>query len=191
MQIMLADIQACKELGADGVVLGCLTTDGRVDETKTGLLLQAAQQQGLDVTFHRALDMCRDLRAALDTLIRMAIPRVLTSGGQPTAVQGKDTIAGLVQQAAGRISVMAGGGVTAANAAELVTHTGVREIHSSAKRRLHSPTTYRPAHMTLCSPAPANDYHWNGTDQAAVSALLTALGDLGVGQQPPGATPNH
>lgn len=46
---MLLDIQACRQLGCDGIVIGCLTADGDVDEANTRLLVQAAQQQVVPV----------------------------------------------------------------------------------------------------------------------------------------------
>ncbi|KXZ45563.1 hypothetical protein GPECTOR_53g149 [Gonium pectorale] len=124
--------------------------------------------QGLDATFHRAFDMTEHPLTALDDLVSLGIPRVLTSGCQPTAMQGAETLAALVARAAGRISVMAGGGVTAGNAAELVRLTGVTELHSSAKRRQLSPMTYRRPGMSMAAPRPAQDYEWNVADEEAV-----------------------
>lgn len=49
-------------------------------------------------------------------------------------LQGASMLHALVQHAAGRITILAGGGVTADNVVDLVAATGVKEVHSSAKR---------------------------------------------------------
>jgi copper homeostasis protein len=87
----------------------------------------------LPLTFHRAFDECPDPGQALETVIALGVTRVLTSGGAATAPQGAATIAKLVRRAAGRIGILAGGGITADNVAELVRTSGVREVHLSTK----------------------------------------------------------
>jgi copper homeostasis protein len=120
-----------KDAGAHGIVTGALRAGGSVDETRTGELIAAAQP--LPVTFHRAFDECPDPARALDTVIALGVTRVLTSGGAATAPQGAATIAKLVRLAAGRISILAGGGITADNVGALVRASGVREVHLSTK----------------------------------------------------------
>jgi copper homeostasis protein len=85
------------------------------------------------MTFHRAFDDCRDLGAALDQLIQLEVPRVLTSGGKRNAIDGRDTIRRLVEQAEGRIEILAGGGVNADNVDRLVEVSAVREVHFSVQ----------------------------------------------------------
>ncbi|KAI8465368.1 MAG: copper homeostasis protein CutC [Monoraphidium minutum] len=127
LEVMLEDVRACAALGADGVVSGCLTAKGDVDEPGTRLLLAEARRLGLDFTFHRAFDLSRDLSDALEQLAALGVPRVLTSGGRATALEGAEAIAGLVRQSEGRVSVLAGGGVRAANVGELLRRSGVAE----------------------------------------------------------------
>jgi copper homeostasis protein len=134
LAIMRADMEVCRELGAAGVVLGALDTAGRVAmRACQGLVERAGAMQ---VTFHRAFDSCDDQSRALEDIIALGCQRVLTSGGQATAEAGQAQLAALVQQAAGRISIMPGAGVSAANIRALARHTGAREFHTSAKRRL-------------------------------------------------------
>ncbi|GIL63860.1 hypothetical protein Vafri_17723 [Volvox africanus] len=173
--VMLEDIRQAKVCRADGVVFGCLQSDGTIDMGATGRLLRQAQILDLDVTFHRAFDMTPDPVQALDDLISVGIPRVLTSGCHATALQGADTIAELVRHSAGRITVLAGGGVTPANAAELVRQTGVTEIHSSAKSRHVSKMSYRRPGLSMASSQPPNDYEWNVADADIVQQLVKAL----------------
>lgn len=134
LAIMEADIQQCRALGCAGVVLGALDATGRVDVAVCKQLMAAAGP--LEVTFHRAFDACVDQRQALEEIIKLRCQRVLTSGGQPTAPVGQQQLAALVQQAAGRISIMPGSGVTPATIQEVAAATGAHEFHASAKTQL-------------------------------------------------------
>ena len=126
MQSEIADL---KHVRVAGVVLGVLTRDAEVDVGSTRRL--AAVARPLAVTFHRAFDEIRDQGAALEELVALGIDRVLTSGGAHDAHAGRAAIRALVDRAAGRIVVMAGGGVRPHNAAVILAETGVREIHGS------------------------------------------------------------
>lgn len=114
--------------GAAGFVLGALTESATVDVEGTRALVGAAR--GAPVTFHRAFDEVPNPAQALDELIALGVTRVLTAGGSGTALEGADRIGALVRQAGRRIGILAGGGVRAHHAAELVRRTGVSEIHS-------------------------------------------------------------
>jgi copper homeostasis protein len=127
----LEQIQRAKNAGAHGIVTGELTTARQIAEERTAELIAAARP--LPVTFHRAFDDCLDLGAALETLIRLGVNRVLTSGGAHTAADGAERIARLVTQARGRIEILAGGGINADNVARVVQERGVREVHFSVK----------------------------------------------------------
>ena len=134
LAIMRADVKVCRELGAAGVVLGALDAAGRVDLGACKSLMERAGT--LPVTFHRAFDACLNQAEALEEIIKMGCQRVLTSGGQANAEAGQAQLAALVTQAAGRISIMPGAGVSAANIRELARRTGAHEFHTSAKRRV-------------------------------------------------------
>jgi copper homeostasis protein len=129
---MRRDIQFAKRMGADGVVLGILKSQGDVDVERTRQLVELARP--LNVTFHRAFDVSADLFRALEDVCRTGADRILTSGGAQTACEALPTIASLVKAARGRISIMACGGIRAKNAAAVVEQTGVREIHSGVRR---------------------------------------------------------
>ena len=128
---MVEEIWQVKAAGAQGIVTGALRPDATVDETLTRELIAAARP--LPVTFHRAFDACDDMEEALEALIALGVTRVLTSGGAATAPEGAATIAKLVRLAAGRIGIIAGGGVNGDNVAALVRTTGVREVHLSTR----------------------------------------------------------
>ena len=124
---MLREITEARRLGADGVVLGGLTAEGRIDAALTRRLLDAARP--LRVTFHRAIDHSRDPLEALDALLALGIERVLSAGGAASADQGMATLSRLVQRAGNAAVIMAGGGIREHNVERIVTGTGVREVH--------------------------------------------------------------
>ena len=134
---ILDDIRFCGELRAggkrvNGVVFGALREDGSVDVESTRKMVLEARKYSLSTTFHRAIDESSDIFKALRDIIDIGgVDRILTSGGASDAYSGRQVIAEMVETAAGRISIMAGCGVTAANAMAIVSATGIHEIHGS------------------------------------------------------------
>ncbi|MGC7560249.1 copper homeostasis protein CutC [Pasteurella sp. PK-2025] len=131
IDMMVKDIQIAKQLGAQGVVIGALTSNAEIDCQTSQLLIQAAE--GLDVTFHRAFDLCKDPFKSLEQLIELGCDRVLTSGQHRTALEGKIPLKRFVEQAKQRIQIMAGAGICAENLQTLIDDTGVNEVHLSGK----------------------------------------------------------
>lgn len=125
---MHADAQMARAAGADGIVVGILAGDSRVDLPAMRTLLQEAG--GMAVTFHRAFDRIPDPLEALEELVGLGVHRILTSGGAPTARQGAPGLARLVAAARGRIGIIAAGTVRADHAAALAAATGVHELHA-------------------------------------------------------------
>ena len=140
-EVMLHDVQLCRQLNCKGVVLGMLLKDGRIDVQRTALLVQAAGPMA--VTFHRAFDRAVHPLQALEDVIKAGCTRLLTSGQKGTAIEGKDLIKQLVEQAANRIVVMPGSGVRSYNMAELAQYTGASEFHSSARMPVPSAMQFR------------------------------------------------
>jgi copper homeostasis protein len=128
LEVMMRDIDAAKRLGTDGVVFGILTMSGKVDVERTKMLVQAARP--MSITFHRAIDECEDVQAALGAIRLLGIDRVLTSGGKPDVFAGIDVLRGLVEESHGRPRILAGGGITLQNVEDVVLKTGVREVHA-------------------------------------------------------------
>ena len=142
LETMLGDIEACVRLGCDGVVIGALDADGNIEMAQCRQMIAAAARLG--VTFHRAFDMTRNPRQALEDIVVLGCERVLTSGQCATAPQGAALIRTLFEQAAQRIAIMPGAGIDADNIAALRTRTGATEFHASAKRLVASTMRYRP-----------------------------------------------
>ncbi len=139
-EIMKTDIKICKELECNGVVFGLLNADGSIDKKKCSKLVELAYPMA--VTFHRAFDRVNDAANALEEIIECGFERILTSGLQPTAFAGADTIATLMKQADERIIIMPGSGVRSANILELAKKTGATEFHSSARTNIKSSMSY-------------------------------------------------
>jgi len=125
---MQRDIDAAKECGMDGVVLGLLKANGEVDVARTKQLVELAKP--LAVTFHRAFDECANLRGALEDVIKSGATRLLTSGGKRTAPESLGVLGGLVRMAGERVIVMPGSGLHSGNIREAVQATGAREYHA-------------------------------------------------------------
>lgn len=128
--VMRADIEAAKAAGAPGVVFGALTRDGQIDRALMTDLIELARP--MTVGFHRAFDQLTNQAAGLEQLIDLGVAVVLTSGGPARALDGADQLRRLVAQAAGRIDILAGGGVTPDNVAELLARSGVQQVHGKA-----------------------------------------------------------
>lgn len=173
LAVMREDILTAKRLGADGVVIGCLTADGDVDRARTRELIELARP--MRVTFHRAFDMCQDPQMALEQLITLGVERVLTSGQEATVVEGLDLIAALNRQAGDRIIVMPGGGITGRNVGKVVAATGVREVHLSARSTTKSGMQYRNARCFMGGALRPPEYDWKTTDADAVREVVDRL----------------
>ena len=176
LEIMLQDIAFCKQIGIDGVVLGVLTPDGNVDIFNTKRLTQAAFP--MNVTFHRAFDMVADPYKALEDIILCGCDRILTSGLQNKAIEGKDMIAMLVAQADDRIIIIAGSGINDQNAASLVTYTDVKEIHTSSKTAYPSKMVFRNPNVFMGGIPQIPEYENNVTDALKIKAVVDSVKDL-------------
>lgn len=171
VEIMVQDILAVKDLGADGVVIGALCPDGTIDEEAMEKMLEAAC--GMEVTFHRAFDMSRDADESLERIIALGCDRILTSGMAPAAEVGIPTLRRMVERALGRISVMPGCGVKSANAAIIVKETGVGEIHASARCLQDSKMQFRQE--GVCMGQKGDEYKRMATSEKEVFDIVCAL----------------
>ena len=164
-QVMKTDIALCRELGCDGVVIGLLHPDGRIDRERTSRLVDLAYP--MEVTFHRAFDRVRDPLEALEAVVASGCTRILTSGLRPAAPEGRDLLKELVRRADGRISIMPGSGIRAANIRELALFTGAREFHTSARVRGGS-SVFNPPQMD-------EDPGYDVADAAEIARCLREL----------------
>ncbi|HSC80323.1 MAG TPA: copper homeostasis protein CutC [Chitinolyticbacter sp.] len=167
--VMRRDVLACKKLGVDGVVIGLLTADGEIDVARTRELVELAAP--MQVTFHRAFDVARDPKQALEDVIASGCNRLLSSGQAPSALEGALLLAELNQLAAGRLAVMPGAGVRASNIGELVKVTGCREFHTSARAPRPSGMVWRNERVKMGAPG-QDEYEILDTAAPLVAEIL-------------------
>ncbi|EOI3527074.1 copper homeostasis protein CutC [Cronobacter dublinensis] len=168
---MLDDIAFIRELGFAGLVTGVLNEDGEVDIARMRKIMRAAD--GMDVTFHRAFDMCASPLKALEELTDLGVARILTSGQQATAEKGISLITELKRQSRAPI-IMAGAGVRLSNL-DLFLAQGIDELHSSAGIHIASPMRYRNTGVSMSSDASADEYARYQVDGNAVAAMKAAM----------------
>lgn len=154
-EVMKEDILVAKELGADGVVFGILNPDGSVDVASNRELVELAKP--LKVTFHRAFDVSAEPFEALETIIALGFERILTSGQKNTAIDGIDLLKALAEKADNRIEIMAGSGVSAQNAPQLL-EAGVHALHMTGKGIVNSRMEYRKADVSMASATLTNEF---------------------------------
>lgn len=129
VELMKHDIDVCKSLGVDGVVIGALTQDKQLDVEIMKSLIERAR--GMEITFHMAFDFVKDKEATMDRLIDLGVGRILTRGGSGSAIDNLENLKHLVEYADNRITILPGGGVTEDNYMEIVNETGAREVHGT------------------------------------------------------------
>jgi copper homeostasis protein len=171
--VMRRDVIAARELGADGVVIGGLRPNGTIDLSLVRCLVDAARE--LPVTFHRAFDLTPDLDAALESLVDAGVRRVLTAGGASTAAEGATALARLVWQAGSRLTVMAGGGVREDSVRELVSVSGVREVHVRLTRLTVGDQPPARHDLRVRRPLPGDEAAWEETDEQRVRSFVEAI----------------
>lgn len=163
----LEEMERCvrqfRDLGANGVVLGALTPDGRLDQGAMARLAEAAGD--MEITLHRAFDMTRDPFEALEAAIELGCRTILTSGQAGDAAAGKDLLRELYARAAGRIDIMAGCGVKKWNIQEIHDHAGVVVFHTTGRKApLDSGMIYRKSTVFMGLPSLSEYEVWQ-TDE--------------------------
>lgn len=182
LAVMREDIALASQSGMDGVALGVLTADGDVDVERTRELLELARP--MEVTFHRAIDLTRDIDAALEDVIRTGADRILTSGAEASAMHGRHRIRELVRAANGRIGIMAAGGIRGDNVREIAEATGADEFHAALRRLVPSAIKYQRRKVHLGNSG-LDDYARNVVRVADVRRMRDALG-AAVAEDEPG-----
>jgi copper homeostasis protein len=170
LEAIMNDIAFAKKAGADGVVFGFLTEDGKIDVTLLKEMI--TQARPLSVTFHRAFDMCDDPFEALEQLVKLRIDRILTSGQKQSAIEGSSLLKQLVQKAGNRISIMPGGGIRPNNIEKLIKKTGAREFHVSSRFQLASKMNFRRTEIKMGSLLEMSEYEKVIINQAGVKEMV-------------------
>ena len=172
---ILDAVRLFADLGADGVVIGVLQPDGSLDAGRMARIM--AQVPGLPVTLHRAFDQTADPSRSLAEAIELGVTTILTSGQQATCLEGVDLLKTLVTQAAGRIDILAGAGVSAQNIAAIWQQTGIQSYHLSGKIILDSPMRFRNPAVQMGLPS-LDEFSIYQTDEKQIRAARTVIDRL-------------
>jgi copper homeostasis protein len=170
--VMKCDLLAAKALGANGVVFGILNPDGTIDQDRTAELIALARP--LPVTFHRAFDVTRDPFEALETLVALGVNRVLTSGQEPSVLEGLELISELVRRAGNRIIVMPGGGITERNVARIAEVSGAHELHCASLEPREGRMAYRNPRVFMGGTLRPPEYSQDVTRAEGVAKVIAA-----------------
>ena len=174
-EILRREVEQCRRLGVNGVVIGALEPEGRLDRELLGELTAAAGP--LRKTLHRAFDLCRDPFEGLEDAVELGFDTILTSGQAAAAPEGAGLLAELGRRAEDRLTIMAGSGVKSTNLARLARETGLRAFHMSARRSCDSPMAFRRAGVPMGLPL-AGEYERFYTDPEEVKLSRQVLNSL-------------
>ena len=173
-KIMMEEARLLLENGADGIAFGFLHADGTVHRERTLQMSELIHSFGKEAVFHRAFDVTKDPFQAMEVLLSCKIDRLLTSGQRVKAMQGAELIAQLQDRFGDRIEILAGSGVNAQNAGELLARTGIRQVHSSCKGYRLDPTT-ASEHVSYAYLDDAHAMEYDVVEETLVRALIDAL----------------
>ena len=171
LEILIRQAKLFANAGADNLVIGCLTPDGRLDSEAMKRIIDAAN--GAPVNLHRAFDMCRDLNEALEDAQKLGIASILTSGGYASAIEGAAVLDELKKNA-GTIDIMAGAGMNAKNIPFMLENTALTSFHMSGKKTLESKMQYRNPRVNMGLPS-LSEYEIIQTDVEAVRAAKQVM----------------
>lgn len=150
LEILIRQARMFAKAGADNLVIGCLTSDGRLDLEAMKKIIDIAN--GTPVNLHRAFDMCRDLSEALEDAKKLGVVSILTSGGYASAKEGAAVLDELKKNA-GTIDIMAGAGMNAKNIQFMLENTSLTAFHMSGKKTLESKMQYRNPKVNMGLPS--------------------------------------
>lgn len=128
-EIMYTDIEICKKLGANAIVIGALTKNNTID---TEFIKKVKELSGnLKITFHMAFDEIQDKKSAIDELVDLGVDRILTKGGEGSALNNLDALKELIEYAGDRITIIPGAGITKENRDKVISVTNAKEVHGT------------------------------------------------------------
>jgi copper homeostasis protein len=171
--IMRRDIEMCGEAGVDGVVVGILRNNGRIDTERTSKLIELAQP--MSVTFHRAFDVCSDPVEGLEEIIGTGATRLLTSGQKNIVTEGAELIKQLVNLADTRIIVMPGSGLNESNIEKIARYTGATEFHLTARKTIDSGMIFRREDIHMGGTTGIQEYSRKIADTEIIINIIKIL----------------
>lgn len=138
---MKLDAELMMQNGADGIAFGCLDKGGNIEKGQTLEIIEVIKKYHGEAVFHRAFDCVRNPYESIEILISMGVDRILTSGLKAKAMDGIPLLADLQKKYGHQIELLAGSGINASNAKEIMDRTGIFQVHASCKGWRNDPTT--------------------------------------------------
>ena len=175
-RVCLEDAEALLKNGADGLVFGFLTADGRVDMERTRRVAELARDAGKETVFHRAIDVVPNWKEAVDQLAELEITRVLTSGQAPDVSDATDTIREMIEYVDGAIEILPGAGITLENVQKVVDATGCRQVHLARHRAMPDPSVNNNRSIYYGGALYPPEDRFDVTDRDYVAAVRGKLG---------------
>jgi copper homeostasis protein len=172
-RVMQRDVDLALAHGADGIVFGILTADGRVDGDRCRRLLRQVGDR--PAVFHRAFDVTPDPFQAVEQLIELGFRRVMTSGQEETAYNGAERIAALIHRSAGRIEVLPAGGINRFTVADVVARTGCNQVHASLRTKREDRSVAARPQVSLGGAVKLPEERYEATSAEAVAELRGLL----------------
>ncbi|MDA3865969.1 MAG: copper homeostasis protein CutC [Salinivirgaceae bacterium] len=172
-EIIKDDVEQIKKLRTSGIVIGFLNRNGEIDINRTTEI--AALAAPLEVTFHRAFDMCANHITALNQLKNIGINRILTSGGKNSASEGAQQIANLIRKAGNDIIIMPGSGINDTNISKLIKATGAKEFHCSAKTFIDSKMHFTNTQIQMGGKQSADEYQQISVNTEQIKNMVKTL----------------
>lgn len=166
------EVAIFREEGADGVVVGILNPDGTLNTEQLSELKQEARS--MDITLHRAFDVCADPFQALEQAVEMGFDTILTSGQAPTAWEGRELLKELQEKSRGRIEILAASGIGPGPIRNLIPYTDISSYHMSGKTELESSMTFRKDGIGL-GLSESSDYKILRTDSREIRTSVDLL----------------
>lgn len=175
VEVMFEDAKLMLDAGADGLAFGFLNPDCTVNVELTKKMVDLIHSYGdREAVFHRAFDTVNDYETAMQQLVECNVDRVLTSGLQAKAMQGKDLIKSLHEKYGDRIEFLAGSGMNETNAQEMMDYTGISQVHSSCKSWVCDPTTIGQ-HVNYSYGTDGHESDYDIVDGEKVNVLLKSV----------------
>ncbi len=176
LEIIKADIESCKKAGAEGVVFGVLTSEGKIDKEICSRLVELAYP--MKTTFHRAFDMTSDPYQSLNDIIECGFDILLTSGMQNKAIDGINILKELVVLADDKIEIMPGSGISEENILEIATKTNARSFHVSVRKKIESKMIFRNETIKMGGIQAFSEFERLITDENSVRNIRNILATI-------------
>lgn len=168
---MMIEAKDLLDNGADGLAFGFLHKNHEINQDRTKQMVELIKSYNKEVVFHRAYDCVNDAYQSIEILIDLGVDRLLTSGLQAKAMDGKELIKDLQDKYGHKIELLAGSGINASNAKEIIDYTNISQVHSSCKDWQEDPTT-SGEFVNYCYGPDTHENDFDYVNQELVSKLV-------------------